>query len=437
MRFAQLDDWLRWLETLHPRAIDMGLERTAHVAQTLGINLTMPVLSVAGTNGKGSCVALASAIFGAAGYRVGTYTSPHLLCYHERINLAGRTVTDGELLTAFAAIDSARGSTSLSYFEFGTLAALWLFQRAELDVVVLEVGLGGRLDAVNIIDADVAIVSSIALDHEAWLGSDREAVGREKAGIFRAGRAAVIGDVDPPQSLLDYGGDIAAKLHCRNRDFSFSATRLAWDWRGVDARGEALVYQNLPLPKLLIDNAATVLQALACLPLAVSEQAIHQGLQQASVAGRCQHIDLAGVDIVLDVAHNPAAVVTLREHLQSQPVAGKTICVFAVMADKAIAQMCTILQGCFETWLLATLHDNPRAAQDVDVAAELRSLQLKNIECSGDVLTSMQRAMTLLRAGDRLVVFGSFFTVAEGMGVLSAWAKSSAKQSSNCSENTL
>jgi len=436
MRFTQVDDWLGWMETQHPRAIDMGLERTAYVAQTLGIELTMPVLSVAGTNGKGSCVALASSILAAAGYRVGTYTSPHLIHYHERIGIDGRAVSDEELLAAFAAVDRAREATSLTYFEFGTLAALWLFQRAKLDVVVLEVGLGGRLDAVNIIDADVAIVSSIALDHEAWLGSDRETVGREKAGIFRAGHAAVIGDIDPPQSLLDYGREIEAKLLCRNRDFSFSKMASSWDWEGQGARGESIAYAALPLPTLLIDNAATVLQALACMSLTVSEQAIQRGLLQASVQGRCQHIDIAGVDIVLDVAHNPAAVVTLREHLQGLPVAGKTICVFAVMADKAIAEMSAILQGCFESWLLATLHDNPRAARAVDVAAQLRSQQLVNIEISGSVASSVQRAMSLLQPGDRLVVFGSFFTVAEGMDVLSALVESNATQTVNC-ENSL
>lgn len=238
MRFTTLDEWLQWLECQHPRAIDLGLERVSVVAKALNIALAMPVITVAGTNGKGSCVALSSAILRAEGYRVGTYTSPHLVHYHERIVIAGRCVHDEELLLAFSAIDEARGATSLTYFEFGTLAALWLFQRAELDVVILEVGLGGRLDAVNIVDADIAIVSSIAIDHEAWLGRDREVIGREKAGVFRQGRIAVVGDVDPPQSVLNYGRDIGASVLCRDRDYSYRESANQWQWQGLDAQGD-------------------------------------------------------------------------------------------------------------------------------------------------------------------------------------------------------
>ncbi|GAA4084114.1 bifunctional tetrahydrofolate synthase/dihydrofolate synthase [Zhongshania borealis] len=420
MRFARLDDWLRWLETQHPREIDLGLERVAAVAKALNISLSMPVLTVAGTNGKGSCVALAAAILSAEGYRVGTYTSPHLVDYNERIVIAGERVADAPLIAAFAAIDAARGEISLSYFEFGTLAALWLFQDAALDAVVLEIGLGGRLDAVNIVDADVAIVSSIAIDHEAWLGSDREVIAREKAGVFRAGHAAVVGDLDPPKSLLAYGREIGAKMLCRGHDFSFIDAGHQWQWRGVGAGGEAIKYLDLPVPRILLDNAAAVLQALQYLDLAVSEASLRQGLALASVPGRCQHFVVNGVDIVLDVAHNPAAVVTLRQHLQTRPVSGRCQGVFAVMADKAIAEMIGILEPCFDNWVLATLAGNGRAASAEYVAALLAEQLIEPVDVGGTVAESVERGLAESRPGDRLVIFGSFFTVAEAMTYLSA-----------------
>ncbi len=419
MRFTRLDDWLRWLESQHPREIDLGLERVSVVAKALNIALAMPVITVAGTNGKGSCVALSSAILRAEGYRVGTYTSPHLVEYNERILIDGRLVSDDELISAFAAIDAARGLTSLTYFEFGTLAALWLFQRAELDVVVLEVGLGGRLDAVNIVDADIAIVSSIAIDHEAWLGRDREVIGREKAGVFRKGQVAVVGDLRPPQSLLDYGRDIGARLFVREQAFTYSASANQWRWRGVSADGEPVEYRGLPMPVLKLDNAASVLQALQHLDMPVSEGSVCQGLRRATLAGRCQHIVLDGVDIVLDVAHNPAAVVTLREHLRDHEVSGRTRCVFAVMADKALAEMITILMPSFDSWVLADLHGNTRAATSGDVAAQLAALGVSGVECGGSVAESLRRALGQSQRGDRLVVFGSFFTVAAAMLYLS------------------
>ena len=419
MRFSTLDEWLGWLECQHPRAIDLGLERVSLVAKALDIVLPMPVISVAGTNGKGSCVTLAAAILGAEGYRVGTYTSPHLIQYHERIGIAGRYVTDGELLSAFAAIDEARGATSLTYFEFGTLAALWLFQRADLDVVILEVGLGGRLDAVNIIDADIAIVSSIAIDHEAWLGSDREAIGREKAGIFREGRAAIVGDLIPPSTLLAYGREIGAQLLCRNQAFFYTESSSEWHWQGRSREGEQCEYFALPMPPILLDNAATVLQALQFLQLSISEQSVRQGLVASGVSGRCQHIDVDGIDIVLDVAHNPAAVVTLRQHLQQHPVQGRTLCVFAVMADKAIAEMISIAKPCFDAWLLGALAGNARAAAASDVASLLVAEQVCASDFAGSVVEAIQQALGQLQQGDRLVIFGSFFTVAEAILFLS------------------
>jgi dihydrofolate synthase/folylpolyglutamate synthase len=415
MRFSRLEDWLQWMETLHPRDIDLGLKRSAAVATKLAISLEPPVITVAGTNGKGSCVAILGAILAAQGYRVGSYTSPHLLRFNERIVIAGETVSDSALCQALAEVDRARGDISLTYFEFTTLAALCLFQAAALDVVVLEVGLGGRLDAVNIIDADVAIVSSIALDHEAWLGSDREVIGIEKAGIFRQGRPAVIGDRSPPQSLLSYANQLGCRVLCREQSFSFTPHGDTWDWHGVDLNGSPCAYRQLPMPKLLLDNAATVLQALQCLSLAVGESAIREGLNQAEVTGRCQHNMVAGVDIVMDVAHNPAAVVTLREHLRQNSVSGRTLCVFAVMADKAVATMISELSDCFSGWLLADLPTNPRAAKAADVADLLVSQGLRALAVGGTVDENITQALAQLSSGDRLVIFGSFFTVSEAL----------------------
>ncbi|CAA0079645.1 bifunctional tetrahydrofolate synthase/dihydrofolate synthase [Zhongshania aliphaticivorans] len=415
MRYTQLNDWLRWMETQHPRNIDLGLERIALVAKQLDIALDMPVVTVAGTNGKGSCVALLSAILGAQGYRVGAYTSPHLHQYHERIAIGGNYVDDASLCRAFAAVDDARGETSLTYFEFGTLAALLIFKQDAVDVAVLEVGLGGRLDAVNIIDADVAIVSSIAIDHEAWLGNDREVIGREKAGIFRPNRPAIIGDLNPPKSLLDYAVQIGAVPVCREKQFQFSEAELGWQWRGQAISGERLSYENLPYPAVLIDNAATVLQAVQYINLPVSESAIRQGLTSVSVAGRCQHIQYRGIEVVLDVAHNPASVYALRDHLSAVPAVGVTDCVFAVMADKAVAEIISIVKPCFGHWSLPPLLGNERAAQPDAVQALLLAQGISNTSLAVSFPESLNKAMSRLSAGDRLVVFGSFFTVAAAM----------------------
>jgi dihydrofolate synthase/folylpolyglutamate synthase len=415
MRYTQVDDWLRWMETQHPRNIDLGLERIALVAKQLDIALEMPVITVAGTNGKGSCVALLSAILGAQGYRVGAYTSPHLNQYHERIAIGDSYIDDASLCQAFAAVDQARGETSLTYFEFGTLAALLIFQQQAVDVAVLEVGLGGRLDAVNIIDADLAIVSSIAIDHEAWLGSDREVIGREKAGIFRPNRPAIIGDLNPPTSLLTYAAQIGALPVRREKQFWLSEAEQGWHWRGQAVDGEPMLYENLPYPAVLIDNAATVLQALQYISLPVSESAIRQGLLGVSVAGRCQHVQVRGIDVVLDVAHNPASVQVLRDHLIASPVRGKTECLFAVMADKAIAEIIHIIQSCVGHWSLALLDDNERAAQPDLVQALLREQGIYQVALASSFSESLHSALSRLSAGDRLVVFGSFFTVAAAM----------------------
>ncbi|HSP00336.1 MAG TPA: bifunctional tetrahydrofolate synthase/dihydrofolate synthase, partial [Thioalkalivibrio sp.] len=309
MRFDTLEQWLAWQETLHPKAIDLGLERVARVAGRLGLlEPSHAVITVAGTNGKGSTVALLDAIYRAAGYRVCTYTSPHLLRYNERIRIHGALASDEALCRAFDAVDTARGEESLSYFEFGTLAALWLFWEAAPDVAILEVGLGGRLDAVNIIDSDVAVITSIGIDHEAWLGSDREVIGAEKAGVFRAARPAVCGDPRPPASIQRRALDLGAKLYMAGRDFSWQAAALGqgWQWQGPGA----VVLADLPLPALFgpiqLNNAASALTAVTLLQarLAVSREALARGLQQVRLPGRFQQLRDKPL-VILDVAHNP------------------------------------------------------------------------------------------------------------------------------------
>ena len=416
MRYTQVGDWLRWMETQHPRDIDLGLERIARVALQLNITLNMPVITVAGTNGKGSCVALLSSIFGQQGYRVGAYTSPHIIHYQERIVVAGNNVDDETLCSAFAAIDEARGEISLTYFEFGTLAALLIFEQQAVDVAVLEVGLGGRLDAVNIVDADVAIVSSIAIDHEAWLGSDREMIGREKAGVFRSGQPAIIGDPQPPQALLDYGLQLGATLVCRDDDFSFTEqTGSTWSWQGLAKNGERCEYKDLPRSPLLIDNAATVLQALQYIDLPLSEESIRQGLSTVNISGRCEHINYRGIDLVLDVAHNPASVQILYDHLVANPIGGRTTCLFAVMADKAIDQIIAIVKPCFAHWTLVPLLGNDRAATAEEVKVALQAQGVAQVSVGDSFGENLDSALSSLSAGDRLVVFGSFFTVAAAM----------------------
>ena len=418
MRFTQLGDWLTWMEGQHPRHIDLGLERINAVAQALNIQLDTPVVTVAGTNGKGSCIATMAAVLGAAGYRVGCYTSPHLLHYRERISIAGVYPDDDALCAVFEQVDQARQGTSLTYFEFGTLAALLMFKQAELDVVLLEVGLGGRLDAVNIIDADVAVISSVDLDHQAWLGYDRDTIGREKAGILRSGKPAVCGDPQPPRSVLDYSQQQGAPLLQIGVHFGADDQGESWRWFGQSAAGETLSLECLPNPGLAPENLATALQALHLLNLPLSEQAVREGLSTVVLAGRCQHFDVWGIDVVLDVAHNPAAVALLAANLSRRPAPGRTVALFAVMADKAVADIVELIAPHIDEWVLPSLTDNDRAAAPNDVADVVKNAGAC-VSGKGESLgQALRGAVSSLTSGDRVVVFGSFFTVAEAMTAL-------------------
>ena len=412
-RFNTLAEWLAWQETLHPLAIDLGLERVAAVARDLDLLTPVcPVITVAGTNGKGSSVALLDAILRAAGYRVGTYTSPHLLRYNERIRIDGDMASDAAICRAFARVDAARGERSLTYFEFGTLAALCLFAEAGLDVMVLEVGLGGRLDAVNILDADVALVTGIDIDHSAWLGSDRDSIGREKAGIFRAGRPAVCGDPTPPASVPDCARALGAHWQGRDGAFSYHRHETDWDWVSGGCRQAGLPFPALPGAHQL-DNAAAVLQVLACLEarLPVTRAALEQGLRSVALPGRFQ-VFPGAVERVLDVAHNPQGGRGLARTLAARPVAGRTPGVLAMLADKDVQAFAEPLLPQVDHWYLAGL-DVPRGLDAATLQARLEDrIPPGRRELSATVEAAYQHAMARARPGDRVLVCGSFHTVA-------------------------
>ena len=434
-----LDDWLARLERQHPKAIDLGLERVREVAQRMGLGRPAGcVISVGGTNGKGSTVAFIEAIARASGLRVGAYTSPHLLAYNERLRIDGREAGDTELVEAFAAVESARlgsspgllppspsggegkGEISLTYFEHGTLAALWLFQRAGLDLAVLEVGLGGRLDAVNIVDADVAVVTTVDLDHQDWLGNDREAIGFEKAGIARAWKPLVLGEDDPPASVLRQAYAIGASAIRANCDFLFQPIdNRCWRW------SEPGFELELPMPRLAapaqLRNAATAIAALRASNLDIVDEAWGRGVATANLPGRLQSFARNGVDIVVDVAHNPQAAGELAAWLVSHPPAGRVFAVFAALADKDASGIVARLAARVDGWWLAGLEDAGPRGQGVDaLAAALTDTAAAAGERHADVAVALQAAMAQAQAGDRVLVFGSFHTAAAALRALQA-----------------
>lgn len=412
-RFPRLDDWLEWQMSLHPNAIDLGLERVSRVlARTGWRGPAQPVITVGGTNGKGSCVALLDALLRAGGFRVGTFTSPHLVDYRERIRLDGEWVSEASLVAAFERIADALCGDSLTFFEFNTLAALLVFETWAPDAIVLEVGLGGRLDAVNVVDADVAIVVSVALDHMEWLGPDLESIGREKAGIFRRSCPAVCGMSEPPRSLLDSAAEVGARLLLRGRDFDASGRADGrWDFR--DGHG---LLAALPAPALegvaQTGNSAVAIAALRQLSgrLPLDRAAIDSGLATVRLQGRYQRIPGAGgVEWVLDVAHNPAAAATLAVNLARHAVPGITIAVCGMLDDKDVGGVLDALRDRVDRWFAATT-DGPRGLADAALAARARAVGIE-MTAAGSVADAMRQALGAARAGDRIVVFGSFHTV--------------------------
>lgn len=418
MRFAKLEDWLTWQESLHPKTIDLGLERTNAVWQRLlppDLSASA-VISIAGTNGKGSTVALFEAILRQAGYSTGSYTSPHLLRYNERIRLDGEPLPDQAIVEAFQSIDEAREDTPLTYFEFGTLAALTVFAQEKPQVILLEVGLGGRLDAVNIIDADLAIITSIAMDHQEWLGDDRESIGREKAGILRPGKPAVFSGRDMPASIAAQAAKLQTPLYANDREFHHHSGAANWRWHGPLSVINDLPFPNLPGGHQL-DNAAAVIMALELLSerIPVSRIAVERGLKTVRLAGRQQTIEKQGVQWVLDVAHNPHAVAALQQQLQEHPVPGRTLAVLGMLRDKDVAAVLELLREEVQQWYFAAIPDSRGMSGEMLEQAADRSSPALSFDTFATVEDAVQAAAAEAATGDRVVIFGSFHTVADAL----------------------
>ena len=413
-----LDDWLARIERLHHRAIDLSLERVRSVAGRLGIGFDCPVITVGGTNGKGSTCAMLESILRAAGYRTGLYTSPHLLRFNERARIGGEAAADAALIGQFEAVERARGATSLTYFEFTTLAVLRLFMAARLDAVILEVGLGGRLDATNVVDADCAVVTSVDLDHMDYLGPTREHIGFEKAHIYRRGRPAVCADPQPPQRLLEVASDLGADLWLFGRDFNYQGDRQQWAYGGRRVRRAGLPYPSLRGANQLL-NASGALAALEALGqrLPVSQQAVRQGLLGIELAGRFQV--LAGrPTVILDVAHNPHAAAVLAANLDSMGFFPRTLAVFGMLSDKDVAGVVGRLGGLVDHWYLGGT-TGPRGLPSLQLADILRArLPAATMSCFDDVAAAFAAAQRAAGADDRIIAFGSFLTVADVMRAL-------------------
>ncbi|MFZ5579617.1 MAG: bifunctional tetrahydrofolate synthase/dihydrofolate synthase [Pseudomonadota bacterium] len=417
-----LEAWLDRLESSHPKGqggIELGLERVGEVLRAMGLTsrLPFPVITVGGTNGKGSSVAFLEAVLSAAGHRVGAYTSPHLLRYNERVRLNGVEAEDALLVHGFEHVEEARGDVPLTYFEFGTLAALAVFVEARVDVAILEVGLGGRLDAVNIIDADAALLTNVSLDHVEWLGEDREAIGVEKAGIFRRGQIAVIAEREPPRSVLAQAEGLLLRPLRRGVDFEARLTGDGWSWQGA---GTAF---RLPLPALSgahqIDNAAGALMVLTAMRerLPWGDDDLRRGLLSARHPGRMQCMDVGAVRVCLDVAHNPAGVEVLARTLAADPPAGRTLAVFAALADKDALAMARGLSDWVTAWYIAGL-DGPRGRKAEALSSILQAADLPVAACLGTPRMAYTSALADARPGDRLIVFGSFLCVADVLAAL-------------------
>jgi len=408
-----LQDWLAHCEQLHPLAIDMGLDRVREVAQRMGIHFECPVITVAGTNGKGSTCAMLEAILLEAGYRTGVYTSPHLVDFEERCRIHGQSVAADQLALAFADVEAARGQVSLSYFEFSTLAIMQVLMQSHLEVVILEVGLGGRLDAVNIIDADCAILTSIDLDHTSLLGTDRESIGFEKAGIMRAGKPVVVSDPVPPDSVIAHAAALGADLWRFGQDFNFSGDQLQWAWAGRGRRYSGLAYPALRGANQLV-NASGVLATLEVLRprIPVTAQAVRNGLAMVQLPGRFQIVPGEPV-LVLDVAHNPHSVAALAANLDAMGFYPTTHAVFGAMADKDLQVMLARVAPVVDRWYFTDL-PIARAASALQLQQQwLAANRRADVTCSTHASpeAALQVAIASAKPTDRIVVFGSFYTV--------------------------
>lgn len=416
-----LSDWLMFIERQHPATIDMGLERVRTVAAALQLGApAQRTITVGGTNGKGSTVAFVEAIARAAGWKVGAYTSPHLLRYNERVRINGEEASDEALVAAFSAVEAARGDTTLTYFEYGTLAAFYLFAQAGLDLAVLEVGLGGRLDAVNLVDADVAVITTVDIDHADWLGADRESIGTEKAGILRGWKPAVLGEIDPPSSVLRRAYLIGANAIRAGSDyFNETLDAQTWAWRDVAVRLE------LPMPSLVgpvqLANAGAAIAALRSLEpppgCSLPRAAYAEGIAAARIDGRLQRVERNGINVLVDVGHNPQAATALARALQAEPVSGRTLAVYAGLQDKDAAGVVQALGEAVSEWTLAGL-EGPRGQDAAALAARLAGTVAADASRADTVAHALTQVLAQAVQGDRVLVFGSFHTAAEALAWL-------------------
>jgi dihydrofolate synthase/folylpolyglutamate synthase len=416
-RFNSLQDWLTWQESLHPLPIDLGLERVKRVFEKLLPNYKTQkpsTITVAGTNGKGSTVAYLEQFYFASGHKVGAYTSPHILRYNERIKINGKSVSDELICSAFEQIDKARGDISLSYFEFSTLAALLIFLQENVAIQLLEVGLGGRLDAVNIVDTDIAIVTSIGIDHAEYLGNTREKIGLEKAGVFRFCKPAIVSDLHPPKSLLDYAYQQNALLLRLGETFFYEKNGETWTWQGLSQ-----TISDLPNPALKgnhqFRNASAAIFATQCLAsdLPVSESSIKMGLKNVKLAGRFQLVD-GEIPVLLDVGHNPQAVQTLVDYLDEHFANRPIHAIFSIMKDKDIASVLELMKPVVSNWFFAPLPQNPRAVseekmRELFAQSEISSTNFGFTNFAQAFLAAKNNA----KSGDLILVFGSFFLVSD------------------------
>jgi dihydrofolate synthase/folylpolyglutamate synthase len=419
-RPADLAGWLAYLETLHPKAIALGSTACARCSRGLDVAIATPVITVTGTNGKGSTAAMLDAMLRAAGYRTGLYTSPHLMRYHERVKIVGREASDEELVQAMNVVEDARTAggvpVPLTYFEFGTLAALWLFARRAPDALVLEVGLGGRLDAVNVVDADVAVVTSVDLDHRDWLGDTRESVGREKAGIFRAGRVAVCGDADPPRSVIDEAARLGARLLVNGRDFAAIAEGTQWRYRGPGGERYGLPHPALR-GRYQLDNAACAITALDALRdrIPVGANAVRDGIVGVDLAGRFQVLPGRPTRVV-DVAHNPHAARALAAALGRWATTRRRTRCSRCSPTRTSTASSAAMRGVVDRWTVAPL-PGPRGATAEALAAALArgGVPPERIAAAPDVAHAWRAVRAAAGEADRIVAFGSFLTVAAAL----------------------